>query len=586
MRRGLGAALAAAGALLAVHAPAAAAKVAPFGHPCTPQDGVLFCPTSSDAQRVKTFDGVPLDVDVTLPASGVGRPLPTIVMLHGFPGTKQSFESTTPAPPGVGLLYHYNNNFFAKRGYAVVNYSARGFGRSCGEADSRTHPGCDRGWFHLADQRFEMRDAQTLLGKLVDQGITDPNRIGVTGVSYGGGSSLQLAYLRDRIRELDGDLVPWRSPAGRRLSIAAAYPRWGWSDLLYSLVPNGRFHDFGVGDEDESLEPIGVAKKSLVDALYFGGVAVGYLAPRGADPTADVATWRDVLEAGKPYGRRVTAIARQVHTYKSAVTLPGRPAPLLIMDGFTDPAFSASEALRTYDQLRAWDDPPYVSLQLGDLGHFRAGNNFEMYRDFADDGTAFLAHYLKGTDAGGPRAGSVKVYGQGCPKGTLGPGPIESTSFRRVARGELRLHLDRERALRNGSDAVAKFFDPVPNSDPCSTVPLDAAPPRIAATSPGFTLAGLTGVRADVDNAGSYAQIDARLLDVFDRRERLIDYGTYRLLPGQSGRIDFQLAGNVYRFARGHVVRLELVKRNAPTFLPDAPARIAVDDVAVTIPTR
>ena len=50
-------------------APAAeAAPPNPFGHACAPQDGVLFCPTATDAERVPSFDGVPLDVDVTLPA--------------------------------------------------------------------------------------------------------------------------------------------------------------------------------------------------------------------------------------------------------------------------------------------------------------------------------------------------------------------------------------------------------------------------------------------------------------------------------------------------------------------------------------
>ena len=40
---------------LALLAPAAAvaAPPEPFGHSCTPQDGVIFCPTSSDAQRVQ-----------------------------------------------------------------------------------------------------------------------------------------------------------------------------------------------------------------------------------------------------------------------------------------------------------------------------------------------------------------------------------------------------------------------------------------------------------------------------------------------------------------------------------------------------
>ena len=47
---------------------AQAAPPNPFGHACAPQNGVLFCPTATDAQRVPSFDGVPLDVDVTLPA--------------------------------------------------------------------------------------------------------------------------------------------------------------------------------------------------------------------------------------------------------------------------------------------------------------------------------------------------------------------------------------------------------------------------------------------------------------------------------------------------------------------------------------
>jgi predicted acyl esterase len=148
----------------------AAGKLAPFGHPCQLENGVFFCPTSNDSQRVRTFDGVPLDVDVTVPTKGLGHPFPTIVMLHGFPGTKESFESTTPDAGGNPVGFHYNNNFFAKQGYLVVNYSARGFGRSCGDKDSRTPPECNRGWFHLADQRWELRDAQGLLSRLVDEG--------------------------------------------------------------------------------------------------------------------------------------------------------------------------------------------------------------------------------------------------------------------------------------------------------------------------------------------------------------------------------------------------------------------------------
>src|SRR5689334_15550494 len=78
---------------------AAAGPPAPFGHACTPQNGVRYCPTSTLAQRVPSFDGVPLDADVTLPPTGNG-PFPTIVMLHGWGGDKTSFESSSPSGDG------------------------------------------------------------------------------------------------------------------------------------------------------------------------------------------------------------------------------------------------------------------------------------------------------------------------------------------------------------------------------------------------------------------------------------------------------------------------------------------------------
>jgi hypothetical protein len=66
----------------------------------------------------------------------------------------------------------------------------RGFGDSCGSVASRAADpgGCAKGWVHLDDVRFEARDIQQLAWVLADEGIVDPQRIGVTGISYGGGS--------------------------------------------------------------------------------------------------------------------------------------------------------------------------------------------------------------------------------------------------------------------------------------------------------------------------------------------------------------------------------------------------------------
>src|SRR6478672_3307561 len=92
--------------LVLAGAPSAAqADPAPFGHSCTAQNDVRFCPTTDLASRPLSFDGTPIDVDVTLPATGDG-PFPTILLLHGLGGTKASFEGASSTEP-------YTNWFFA-----------------------------------------------------------------------------------------------------------------------------------------------------------------------------------------------------------------------------------------------------------------------------------------------------------------------------------------------------------------------------------------------------------------------------------------------------------------------------------------
>ena len=98
----------------------------------------------------------------------------------------------------------------------MLQLAARGFGDSCGTPASRAADpaACQNGYIRLDDERYEVRDVQYATGLLVDEGVVDPNRIGATGESYGGGVSLELATLKDRVMNADGTLSPWRSPAG------------------------------------------------------------------------------------------------------------------------------------------------------------------------------------------------------------------------------------------------------------------------------------------------------------------------------------------------------------------------------------
>ena len=214
---------------------------------------------------------MPLDADVTLPPTGEG-PFPTIVMMHGWGGSKADFESSSPNGNGNDT-FDYNNVYYAQHGFAVLNYSARGWGNSCGNAASREGTSdCEKGWVHLADQRYEARDTEYLLGILADEKVAK-TAAGVTGISYGGGQSIELAYLKNRIRLPNGDFAPWKSPKGKSMKIAAAYPRWPWSDLVDSLTPNGRFLETGIAGPGQSREPLGVEIQSYVSGLFALGQA-------------------------------------------------------------------------------------------------------------------------------------------------------------------------------------------------------------------------------------------------------------------------------------------------------------------------
>src|SRR4051794_35918294 len=129
-------------------APAAAA---PLGlTDCSAPEGVTQC-----SGLVPTWDGVPLDTTLTMPPGGATG-LPLVVEIHGFGNSK--YEYLNPAETA------YTGNAFdwARRGYAVLTYTARGLWGSCGTPEARAAGGaaCARGYIHLADVRYEVRDTQ------------------------------------------------------------------------------------------------------------------------------------------------------------------------------------------------------------------------------------------------------------------------------------------------------------------------------------------------------------------------------------------------------------------------------------------
>ncbi|MGN9776012.1 alpha/beta fold hydrolase [Micromonospora sp. H33] len=168
----------------------------------------------------------PVDLDTTLylpEDASADAKVPAVLLAHGFGGTKESVRADAEEIAG--------------RGYAVLAWTARGFGRSGGQ-------------IHLDHPDYEVRDAQRLLDWLaarreIRTDATGDPRVGVVGGSYGGGLALLLAAQDQRVD--------------------AIVPMITWNDLSRAFLP-----------ENTGKEPVeGVFKKSWAGLFFGGGGNVG-----------------------------------------------------------------------------------------------------------------------------------------------------------------------------------------------------------------------------------------------------------------------------------------------------------------------
>jgi dienelactone hydrolase len=603
-------------------ASAAAATPTPFAKlTCSVSyEKVRSCQGNGSTQRVASWDGVPLDVDVTLPPGRSSGPFPAIVMLNGWGGNKTSFEAESAAGDG-SETYDYNNVFYAKRGYLVVNYTARGFGRSCGAGEVTGE--CAEGFIRLADQRYEARDTEYLLGLLVDEGLVDPSAIGVTGISYGGGQSIELAYLRSRIRcagaydafpgdpcdgEPENSFVPWTSPDGVPLQIAAAYPRWPWSDLASALVPNGRFLDYdpatdGADGSSTSESPVGVPIQSYIAGLYADGLTSGHYEEAGGNPEWDLTKDFALVNAGEPESAEDQELIDRIASFHGGYGLEGTPAPMLLESGWNDDLFPPLQSLRVYDSLRASEPNADVALQFGDVGHSRGSNKPTVDEYFNKQAATFFAAHLR--DRGkGPAAGSVTTFTTTCPSSgedaAADGGPYKARSWQALQRGAVTFGSSGAQTVSfpGGNPKLGTEFDPIaigeePDSAGACRATKAEEPPGTASyslQSEGFTLMGLPTVIANIEVTGTVAddgQLDGRLWDVLPSGEqRLISRGDYRLSEPSTPKVVFQLHGDGYRFEAGDTVKLELTASDSPYYRAgNGPFAIGVRNAEVVLPT-
>ncbi len=555
-------------------APAAGAITSVFGGSiaCVDQGpgqgNVRFCEGSNPG--VATWDGTRIDVNVALPPNptpATDVPYPMIMIFHGWGGSKLGLSAMRD---------------WAEDGYAVFSMSDRGWGNSCGAMDPDrlppTNPACAEGHNHMMDTRFEVRDAQHLAGVLVDEGVAIPDKIGATGGSYGGGLSMALAALKDRVMLPNASLTAWESPAGVDMELAAAQPDIPWTDLAYSLTPNGHTLDYVADAPYLQRGRIGVLKQSFVAGLFGIGLATSNYALPGTDPDADLINWYAQLNAGEPYDQNPLSqdIVDEVTTHHSSYYIDHLqpPAPLLISNGWTDDLFPPDEAIRFYNRTRTEYPGADISLLFSDHGHQR-GQNKPLDASFRRTRTEEWFDFYLRNQGGQPDLG-VETLTQTCPAATPSGGPFEGDTWAEIAPGEVRLTDAASKTVTpgGGNPAAGQAYDPIAGTGACATFPGNDAPGAAsyrlpAAPAGGYTLMGSPTIIADINSVGPTSQLAARLVDIdtVSGDATLVARGIYRPEinsgPAPTRQV-FQLHPNGYKFAAGHVAKLELLPNDTP----------------------
>ncbi|MEU7892353.1 CocE/NonD family hydrolase [Nonomuraea sp. NPDC049152] len=519
---------------------------------------------SGQEQRIAVVDGPGDDQRVELdttyfPPAGGGR-APAVLLAHGFGGSKQSVRAQA-----VRL---------ARQGYAVLTWSARGFGRSTGQ-------------IALNSPDYEVKDVKQLIDWLAERpdvrldAAGDP-RVGIAGGSYGGAIALMTAAHDSRVD--------------------AIVPMITWNDLSEALFPNGVFKKmwaglfFSRGGPSPDAQGLS-ALTAQPRPLSAEEARCGRFLP------AVCAMYQEVAATG-----RATPAAIETLRASSPVSVAGRiKAPTLLIQGQRDSLFPLAQADANAKAIAAAGTP--VEVMWFDGGH--DGGNGEV--DWLDERLLdWFDRYLR-TDGQGTSAKGAAATVKGfviTRDGGRDPG----------TRQRIRLHpgADRYPGLAGTSTTQVPLTGPdqnvanPPGGNPAS---ISAVPgiggllgagaqgnPGVSLDMPGqsavfesaplaepLQLTGTPTVKIRVQGQGE-ATLFAKLYDVADAATPpTLPAGLVApvRVPAGSGEVTVTLPAVDHRFAAGHRVRLALTTTDMGYATPAEPASYVVGlaSPTLTVPT-
>jgi hypothetical protein len=591
------------GVILGLVAPAAASatitSVFAGAVTCTTQgagasEGQRWCGNSAGT-TVPSWDGTPIDVSVGFPvATGADNDYPVVGIYQPWGGSK-----ITPSSAQAQR--------WLKLGYAVFSMSDRGWGDSC-KSSEKAKAGCEHGYVHLMSRRYEVRDAQYLLGLLAEEGVINPQEIGATGESYGAGMSAQLGSLKDRVELTNGELIPWTSPGGKPMKISATAPEWAWSDFAQALVPNGSNLDY-VAEDPYSGElgnhEFGIEKRNWNEDLYLDGELLGaYYQAKPEEPEAAITEFYEFDNTGGPYNGKPLAEEQEKQLVNHGAyytSLAEEPAPALMENGWNDDLFPVDQAVLYYNKVRG--HYPHAAIQLFDMdyGHNPRSATSPSASEVAALNAAqneWFNYYVRGEGSEPTNAqGGVTAITSACSGETTATGvTYKAANWASLSQGEINLKGATEQTIVAPGTAPKTAFT---SGTVCTTEAAgenaSAATYKLAAApAGGYTIAGTPTVIAEISTPITNDQIIARLMDeeTPGGKQRLIGRAIYRPINPEHGftKQVFQLHPQAWKVEAGQVIKLQLLIQDSTyarssSSATTSAASIAVKNLELRVPT-
>jgi ABC-2 type transport system ATP-binding protein len=478
---------------------------------------VVLAPPAAAAEDVATEeamvssgtgdDAVELDTTVYVPASAEEEPAPAVVLAHGFGGSKQSVAGDAAA--------------LAERGYVVLTYSARGFGRSTGQIG-------------LNDPRYEVADLSTLLDLLAERdevaldGDGDP-RVGVAGGSYGGALALLGAAYDDRVdaiapqitwNSLSTALFPSQVGAVEDAGTVAATPQDAGAGV-YKRLWAGLF--FGVGSVPSGgiLDSLGLGaggdQAANGDAAGEGGAAGGGVpqlpalepgSPEAAALEQALTCGRFRLDICQAYqtsaatGALTPEVAEVLDRSSPAAVLDRIEAPTLLLQGTQDSLFGLGQADANARGIAANGTPVKVVWFAG--GHDAQASE-DVTEDLREQVTAWFDFHLRGE--GDPLRGADPGTGFEFPA----PTGLGGTGFGEV-QGDTQTVVAEAYPGLEGAPPAQRTGVTVSGPTQPVVTPAGGTPAAIT-TVPGIGSLGSALGGASVEIPGQFAAFDSEPLD-------------------------------------------------------------------------